>query len=797
MSKTKSNFIVAKKHKVAQQLKVSALSSMMLFAAGAMAAEDAKKDEQKSEPNNKLGAVKVNADAINADFKADKVSSAKFTQPLVDTPQTIVVVKKELFQQQAATSLSETLRNTPGITMLLGENGNTATGDSIFMRGFDTQGSIFVDGIRDLGSISRDTFNTEQVEIAKGPAGVDNGRGAASGYVNMSSKVANLEDTISGNLSGGSASYKRATLDVNKALSETAAIRVNLLGQDAGVVGRDQVENNYQGFAASLGFGLGTDTRIHVNFLSVEQSGIPDGGVPTIGLDGYYNAIFDSRPTTTTFPNGGTFAGIVPDSVDPHNFYGSTGDHNDVHANMFTVRVEHDLADNVTVRNTSRYGRTKQDQVLTGVNAVTFGPSSTTSSTDPDTWTVSRSRQGKDQANQILTNQTNLTATFEAGGVKHEVSGGVEFIYESQINYTVGIPFASPTSATRATQVNGNLYSPSTNDVFQSVVRDGGKSDGETTTSAIYVLDTISLNDQWEISAGLRAENYRTRYDSLTRQGTVTPTQIIPIGTLVGSSLNADDQLIGWKLGGVYKPTENGSIYVSYATSQLPPGGANFSLSTSATNANNPNVDPQKGVNEEIGTKWNVYGDKLALTAAVFRSTNDNEFVTNTDGTTSNVGERRVQGVELGASGIITQNWQVNAGLAYMEPEITHGNRATAAAATTGGDIQWSPKLTFTLWNSYTFANGLVLGGGARYIDTAASTSLTDKEALSRRSMVEVPEYWVVDAMASYPINKNINVQLNVFNLADEEYIGSLNSGVSRYTPGAERSARLGVNFTF
>lgn len=801
MSKTKSPFIVAKKHQAVQQLKVSALSSMMLLAAsGAMAAEAPKKDDKKDEPTSKLTTVKVNADAINADFKADKVSSDKFTQPLVDTPQTIVVVKKELFQQQAATSLSETLRNTPGITMLLGENGNTATGDSIFMRGFDTQGSIFVDGIRDLGSISRDTFNTEQVEIAKGPAGVDNGRGAASGYVNMSSKMANLEDAISGNLSGGSASYKRGTLDVNKALTETAAIRVNLLAQDAGVVGRDEVENNYKGFAGSLGLGLGTDTRIHINLLNVEQSGIPDGAVPTIGLEGYYNAIFDSRPTATTFPTGGTFKGTVPKTVDSSNFYGSTGDHNDVHANMTTVRIEHDLADNLTIRNTSRYGRTTQEQVLTGVNTVTFGPTGSPVSANPDTWTVSRSRQGKDQTNQILTNQTNLTASFDTGGLKHEVSGGIEFIYESQLSYTLGTPYVSATSSTRTAQVNANLYNPSTSDVFQPVVADGAKTDGETTTSALYVLDTISLNDHWEISAGLRAENYRTRTDALTRQAAVTApaVQTIPIGTMVGTAARADDQLLSWKLGGVYKPSENGSIYVSYATSQLPPGGANFSLSASATaNANTPNIDPQKGTNEEIGAKWNVYGDKLALTAAVFRSTNDNEFVTNTDGSTTNVGERRVQGIELGASGIIKQNWQLNAGLAYMEPEITRGNRATVAAGTDGGAIQWSPKLTFTLWNSYTFKSGLVLGGGARYIDTATSTSLTDPETLSRRSMVEIPSYWVADAMASYPINKNINLQLNIFNLTDEEYIGSLNSGVSRYTPGAERSARLGINFTF
>jgi len=791
MSKSKSPFIVAKK----RQLQVSALSSMMLLAAGsAFAADEPQKDAKKTEAAGKLSTVKVSADVIN-DFKAEKVSSDKFTQPLVDTPQTIVVVKKELFQQQAATTLSEALRNTPGITMLLGENGNTATGDSIFMRGFDTQGSIFVDGIRDLGSISRDTFNTEQVEIAKGPAGVDNGRGAASGYVNLSSKMANLENAITGNVSAGSGDYKRGTIDVNRVLDSTSAIRINLLKQDSGIAGRDEVESNFTGFASSLGLGLGTETRTYFNLLSMQQSGIPDGGVPTIGLDGYYNAIFDPRPTTITFPTGGTLAGQVPEKVDSSNFYGSTADHNDVNATMATVRIEHDLSDSVTLRNTSRYGRTNQDQVLTGVNAITF-----VTPANPDSWTVSRSRQGKDQTNQILTNQTNLTASFDTAGIKHEVSGGIEFIYESQLNYTVGAPYLSSSSPTRATQVNANLYNPNIDDAFQPVVRDGTKTDGETTTSALYVLDTVTLNDQWEVSAGIRAENFSTRTDIITRQGAVTApaTQDIPVGTLLGSSAHADDQLISWKLGGVFKPTEDGSIYVSYATSELPPGSSNFSLSTSATlGANSPNVDPQKGTNAEVGTKWNVYGDKLALTAAVFRSTNKNEFASNPDSTTTAVGERKVEGIELGASGIVMQNWQINAGLAYMDSEITRGNLATAAASTDGGVIQWSPKLTFTLWNSYTFKSGLIIGGGARYIDSSSSTSLTDEEALSRRSMVELPDYWVVDAMASYPINKNVTLQLNVFNLADEEYIASLNNGVSRYYPGVERSARLGVNFAF
>ncbi|HAU82103.1 MAG TPA: TonB-dependent siderophore receptor, partial [Stenotrophomonas sp.] len=137
-------------------------------------------------------------------FKADKVASPKFTQSLQDTPQTIQVITSDLFNQQGATTLTDALRNSPGVgTFYVGENGNTNTGDSIFMRGFDTSSSIFVDGVRDLGSISRDVFNTEQVEVAKGPAGTDNGRSAPTGAINMVSKQANLHNAVSGTVSAG------------------------------------------------------------------------------------------------------------------------------------------------------------------------------------------------------------------------------------------------------------------------------------------------------------------------------------------------------------------------------------------------------------------------------------------------------------------------------------------------------------------------------------------------------------------------------------------------------------------
>ena len=131
------------------------------------------------------------------------------------------------------------------------------------MRGFDTSGSIFVDGIRDLGSISRDTFNLDQIEVVKGPSGSDNGRGASSGYVNLVSKTAQLEDFNTGSLTVGTDSRFRATADLNRKLDlgiPGSAFRLNFVAQDYGTPGRDEVKSKRVGIAPSLSFGLGTST---------------------------------------------------------------------------------------------------------------------------------------------------------------------------------------------------------------------------------------------------------------------------------------------------------------------------------------------------------------------------------------------------------------------------------------------------------------------------------------------------------------------------------------------------------
>jgi len=204
---------------------------------------------QESETALPAMTVKANAEVP---YKAEKSASPTFTQPLADTPQTVQVIKKEILQEQGAASLMEALRNTPGITMQLGEGGSTSAGDTFMMRGFSTQSATFIDGVRDLGAVTRDVFNLEQVEVVKGPAGADIGRGAASGYINLISKLPGLDNLNQASVGYGTADKKRLTADINQKFSDNGAFRLNVMAAEGGVDGRDRVHNSSYGIAPFL-----------------------------------------------------------------------------------------------------------------------------------------------------------------------------------------------------------------------------------------------------------------------------------------------------------------------------------------------------------------------------------------------------------------------------------------------------------------------------------------------------------------------------------------------------------------
>ena len=714
---------------------------------------------------------KVSVEATeDVPFRATESANPKFTQPLLDTPQTVQVIKKEVLQEQGAASLMEALRNTPGITMQLGENGNTSAGDTFSMRGFSTESSMFIDGIRDLGAITRDTFNLEQVEIAKGPAGADIGRGAASGYINLITKLPTRDGVNGATLGFGTAQKKRATVDLNQALGETAAVRLNAMYSDGDVDERDVVENQSYAIAPSFALGLGTPTRFYLYSQHVRQDNVPDGGIPSIGMKGYYNGIAQLQ------------AGA---KVDRSNFYGSPNDYEDVDADMVTAKIEHDLGAGTTIRNISRYGRTTMDRVLTGLSTGANGITAVNPA-DPTTWTVNRSRQRVDREDEILANQTSLNTEFNLGGLKHTFAGGLEFMSERQKNKS----FAT----TGLTTDQANLYNPNPNDPNLPVpFATGAYTDGKTTTAALYAFDTIELTPQWLLNGGLRFEHYRTETNGATLVTTSNQASYpgYAVGTLAPSSMSNSDNLLSWKVGAVYKPAPNGSIYAAYATSLTPPGSANFALSGTANNQNNPALDPQETENYEIGTKWDLLNERLGLAAALFRTENSKQASYDDVGQPMQIGATRVQGIELSLVGQITNFWQITAGITKLNAKAIDQQNATG---TVTQGVRWTPELTATLWTSYTWGN-LTLGGGARYVSDQERVITVNTAPAN--GLAEIPSYWAADMMAAYKLSNQINLRLNVYNLFDKEYIENLNNGGGRVRLGLPRSAMLSAEFTF
>ncbi|WP_371971601.1 catecholate siderophore receptor Fiu [Acinetobacter sp. AL9] len=707
-----------------------------------------------------LPTITVKSEA-ESKYKADSLSSAKYTQPLLDTPQTISVIKKEILQEQGATSLVEALRNTPGITLQLGENGNTSAGDAFQMRGFSTQTSTYVDGIRDLGAISRDVFNLDQIEVVKGPSGSEAGRGAASGYINLVSKLPQSESSQEISATYNTAQHTRLSADINQIINPNTAFRLNVMGQEGGIEGRDYIENNSYAIAPSIAFGLNTATRLYLYSQHIRQRNIPDGGIPTVGMQGFYNT--DSLLATAP-------------KVNRENFYGHVNDYEDVDADMFTAKIESDLTDQLKLTNITRVAKTHMNRVLTGINTGANGLR-TNGSSNPAEWEVNRSRQGVDQENKILANQSTLNWSVKTGAVQHDVVAGMEFLKEQQSSKLMATQM--PGEATADTPW-ANLYHPDRNQAMPALIYNGGYTDGETQTAAAYLFDTLKFGERFQLNGGVRVDYYETDYQGLT----------LPRGgnALVAADLSTHDTLFSWKLGAVYKPTLNSSIYAAYAKSLTPPGSTNFTLSESGNDA--INAQPQETHHYELGSKWELLQGKLAVAAAAYRTENENQSTIDPISQLAvQEGKKRVDGVELSAVGQITDAWNVSAGVAHMK--VKQLNQRSSSSTTLSE--RWSPEWTASLWSTYDWA-GFKFGLGARYVDEQKRV-VTDSNAPA--NMPNIPGYVVFDALAGYNFNKHASLNLNLYNLADKEYISTLNNGGGRVVLGQPRSAALSLNYKF
>ena len=710
-------------------------------------------------------------------FNAEFVTSPKVTGPLLNTPQTVTVVPGTIIQQRKTTSLIQTLKQTPGITIDAGENGFASGGLQFGIRGFNSIGNVFVDGTRDNGAFPRDMFNVAQVEIFKGPA-ADNGRGGAGGYVNIVTKTPGLEDFVEVQAGIGFDEYdsemrRRASTDVNQSSGSTA-VRLNAFIEDGGVAGRDLAEANAYGVAPALAFGLGTETRAIFSYEHVERYDVPDAGVA-----------FNRHPST----HATRIYGVGVEGAGPRPYirnlprdtaFGMSSDFDDVTADAVMARFEHDLSDSVTITNQTRWAKVDReaeyripgqgDQLP--VQALNY----------------------YDRQNETFTNQTNLAARFSTGPFRHTLSTGVEYSHEES---------------------DGFRFSPT----------DPSRTNVDIDTIAGYLYDTIELSRHWQVVGGLRVEHYDA--DITARFDDGTP------GDFDG--VEETDTTVGGKIGIVYKPVREGSLYASYGTSVLPPGAylSNPDVSRPGNPADDtasfpgfiPGADPVRMHNYEVGVKWDWLGGKLSTTAALFHTVKEN--VAFGDPTNIVYGEQEVQGIELGIAGNLTDRWKVFGGLTVLDSERKHGSEVDAVlrgtppngdyyrgnpvnntdtdpnwggpvTTTNGDELAFTPNVFATLWTTYDVTDAFTVGGGFQYVGESWIGRPDDAtRVIPNGKFGKLPDYFLVNLYASYDITENIELSLNVDNVFDELYLTSTNWNGRWGYLGPPRTYWLNANVKF
>jgi catecholate siderophore receptor len=736
------------------RLLASAIGVAITATSAAHMAHAAENTDEKAPRNAiSLDATSVVGEQDDTSYKTDTSASRKITAPLRDTPKSVTVIPQQVIRDTGATSLVDALRTTPGITFGAGEGGNPA-GDRPIIRGFNAESDVFIDGMRDPASQSREIFNVESIEVSKGPGSAFTGAGSTGGSLNLVTKTAKLGNSYNGGFTYGSDQTKRTTLDLNQQMTDSSAFRLNLMKHEANVAGRDDVDVSRWGVAPSFAFGLGTDTRLTVGYYHVETDDMPDYGIPL-----------------TLSPNRSKYVVDKPVHVDRDNFYGlNSRDYRKSTNDSGTIKLEHDLNDNLTLSNSFRMSRSTLDYVVTNPDD---------SKGNVANGTVLRNTKNRNSTSAGWVNQTDLSARFDTGFIEHSLVTGIEFSYQDTHNRPYVVTSAAGTSTTCSPRLLASgdctsLNNPSPDDSWSGTITEGlAYTDTDTKTAAAYVFDTLKFDEQWSLNLGLRYDNYKT-----TSSGFATRA---PAGNF--SRENTSD-LVNYQVGLVYKPLPNGSVYAAYSTSSNPGGETSGNGGLELT-AGNSDLDPERNRNYEIGTKWDFFGDDLSVTAALFRTEKTNARIDDPDGATTQVldGEQQVNGLELTYAGKITHNWRVYGGYTYMESEVVKTTRPIDE----GNHMPSTPRNNFTFWSTYDLMPELTVGAGATFVDSQFGNVANS---------VEIPSYWRYDAMATYRLSKNVDLQLNVQNLTDKRYFDQVLQNHYAHV-AAGRTALLSTSFHF
>lgn len=792
-------------------------------------------DTQPAQGEKRLGGMTVSDTALTDEgYKVERVETPKAVAPLLDTPRSIVVVDKQVIKETGSATLVEALRTVPGITFGAAEGGNPI-GDRPFIRGFDSQGSTYLDGVRDIGAQNREIFAVEQLQVVRGSDSTLGGRGSAGGSLNIVSKLPQDENFVSGALNYGTDDYKRVTGDVNYKLSDSVAVRLNAMWHDQDVAGRDAIYQKRWGIAPSVTIGMGGPTRLTLAYYHLDTDELPDSGIPFLYMCSatLCNAPLGNTVTTPALGDITTASGVTG-HVDRDTFYGlKSRDFRDSKTDQATIRAEHDFG-TVTLRHTARFSHSSQAYSFLLPDDSTgnvFGnPANLAAQPGGQVWRRANTRFGTTDS---FINQTDLYGTFETGSIKHSFAVGAELSSEKAARgayvLATGSTISPRCSALAiARYYCTSLFAPNPNDPWINYSSDtaagvptpitraaaSARTNNEANTKAVYAFDSITLTEQLILNLGARYDRFRT-------------TSTLPLASGVRPVVRRVDNIFNWQAGLIFKPTPNTSLYASYATAATPPnsliGEGQEPNALNAVQAASDALRVEKTKSMEIGAKADLFGGGLSLTGAVFQTKTKNARVTSDANTVAFIGERRIRGVELGFNGNITDEWNIFGGYTYLDAKIVDGGFSALTAAAvgsqaaqtvlvpsvnTGKQFPQTAKHSFTLWTNYKVTPALSVGGGAFYSSRVYGGYADNRSATQNAAGVvtinqatktlarAVPSYWRFDARIGYTVSENIDLSVNVQNLTNKTYFNQVyTSHYASIAPGRSAFATLSFKY--
>ncbi|GAO71567.1 TonB-dependent siderophore receptor [Comamonas sp. E6] len=597
--------------------------------------------------------------------------------------------------------------------------------DQVTIRGFSAIADQFVDGLRDDALYFRDLSNIEQIEVLKGPASVLYGRGSSGGLINRITKKPGVNLSEVG-LTLGRWNQRRGEFDLARA-PQDSAVSYRLTGAvERADSYRDQQFLDRKALAASVLIKPSSDTSVLLQADYLKDSRLTDFGIPA----------YQGRPV----------------NVSPGTYYGAANardvDVSRAEVASLGATLNHRISDSLSLRNALRYYDYSLDRNNTLVGSV-----------NEKAMTASLTRGNVQRDESGFFNQTELSQKLEFAGMKHQLLYGFEFGRQSK----------DLLSYSRANVATVSLFNP----VLPTLpLRIDGKPAADNHSvfkvASAYLQDLVTISPQWKALAGVRYDRFQQ--ETHERQ----PGK---------PDLSRTDTAWSPRVGLVYQPSSAWSYYASWSKS-FQPSGETFALA-----ANNAQLAPEKTTSQEVGVKWDLPDGKASVTASLFKLERTNiKSVDPTSNTVVPLGVQRTNGLELTFAGEIAPTWQVWAGYAFLDGEMTTSPAVDSGQPVQGKRPTLTPRQSANLWVTKALGHGFGLGGGLNYVGARFANP---------GNTVTLPGYTTVDAMAYYRMG-SWDVQLKLNNLLNRRYIvAGHGSSPNLNLPGAPRSAQVVARYRF